>query len=684
VNAPELPQSAGIITWWDKQVGETVEVGELLVEIRTGAQETAIKAWLPGTLLHIFVKAGAEVRTGDHLAVLGEAGESIADVLQGLTSQAKPAASRPPAPVLPAGDGGSSFSTERKEPAWPVNAPVVHDADGGSSFSTAAPVTPDVPLPSLEEGSSFTVATPGKNSPLTSTTPGLSTEQERNRAAYGRGFDRFIKMRPIPRQGAMGELFFATLAVSGREVVVKRLRPDKRNDAKAAEYFAREINLGSLIPYHPNIVNVLYSDVNEYGPYYVMERVNGPSLQELVEKQELPAEKVKPLFMSLLEGVRHIHGQYMVHRDLKPLNVLVDTAHFVPRIIDFGFAKHSAYPDIDVFNLGTPGYMAPEQGGDPNRADVRADIYALGCMLYFILTGTPPQPLDLPKVEQIRWREIIAKATRENPADRYASVRELLDDFAAATPVVAAPLPASYSTEGYERLINEFVLEWLPSDEPLSRLTLKLLGKQAAIAGLSHENLEAELLDFRELYREVIHRGPLTPFKRRSLLMQGEPLRITPPTIDQLLERAGGRPQPKPTPPVREEPVRADKPPVVPEHPAAPAPAPVLATFPQTFYARAVGLFEGFDEDKLSRTAFPDALFEITAGSAAEATFRITDQAAAQEKALENKRYYLLPACELAQVSPTLNPVITTLEPGQLRRQGSVWKITRKAKIKIG
>ncbi|HEX8529862.1 MAG TPA: protein kinase [Cytophagales bacterium] len=686
VNAPELPQSVGIITWWDKQVGETVEVGELLVEIRTGAQETAIKAWLPGTLLHIFVKAGAEVRTGDHLAVLGEAGESIADGLQGLTGQAKSAAPRPPAPVLPpaGGDGGSSFSTERREPARPVHAPVLPDADGGSSFSTANPVTPAVPPPALEEGSSFTVATPGKTSPLTSTTPGLSTEQERNRAAYGRGFDRFIKMRPIPRQGAMGELFFATLAVSGREVVVKRLRPDKRNDAKAAEYFAREINLGSLIPYHPNIVNVLYSDVNEYGPYYVMERVNGPSLQELVEKRELPAEQVKPLFLSLLEGVRHIHGQYMVHRDLKPLNVLVDTAHFVPRIIDFGFAKHSAYPDIDVFNLGTPGYMAPEQGGDPNRADVRADIYALGCTLYFILTGTPPQPLDLGKVAQVRWREIIAKATRENPADRYASVRELLDDFAAATPVVAAPLPASYSTEGYERLINEFVLEWLPSDEPLSRLTLKLLGKQAAIAGLLHENLETELLDFRELYREVIHRGPLTPFKRRSLLMQGESLRITHPTIDQLLERAGGRPQPKPTPPVREEPVRADKPPVVPEPAAAPAYAPAPATFPQKLYARAVGLFEGFDEDKLSRTASPDSLFEITVLSAAEATFGITSQAAAQEKALENKRYYLLPACELAQVSPTLNPTISTLEPGQLRRQGSVWKIVRKAKIRIG
>jgi hypothetical protein len=687
VNAPELPQSAGIITWWDKQVGETVEVGELLVEIRTGAQETAIKAWLPGTLLHIFVKAGAEVRTGDHLAVLGQAGENITDVLQHLPGQTRPVVAREPVQnVAPAGDdGGSSFSTPRKEPAWPATPPALGDADGGSSFSTNRPVPPPVPPPTLEEGSSFTVATaPGKSSPAATTSPGLSTEQDRNRAAYGRGFDRFIKMRPIPRQGAMGELFFATLAVSGREVVVKRLRPDKRGDTKAAEYFAREINLGSLIPYHPNIVNVLYSDVNEYGPYYVMERVNGPSLQELVEKKELPAEKVKPLFLALLEGVRHIHGQYMVHRDLKPLNVLVDTAHFVPRVIDFGFAKHSAYPDIDVFNLGTPGYMAPEQGGDPNHADVRADIYALGCMLYFILTGTPPQPLDPAKVGQVRWREIIAKATRENPADRYTSVRELLDDFAAANPVTAAPLPASYSTEGYERLINEFVLEWLPSDEPLSRLTLKLLGKQAAIAGLQHENLEAELLDFRELYREVVHRGPLTPFKRRSLLMQGEPLRITPQTIDLLLERAGGRPQPKPATPVREEPVRVEKPPVAPEYPAAPVAYAPAAAFPQMFYARAVGLFEGFDEDKLSRTAAPDSLFEITAASGAEATFRITGQAAAQEKALENKRYYLLPACELVQVSPTLNPTISTLEPGQLRRQGSVWKITRKAKIKIG
>ena len=82
VKAPELPQSAGIVTWWDKQVGDSVEVGELLAEIRTGAQETTIKAWLPGTLLHIFVKAGAEIRTGDSLAVLGEAGEDIRHVLR--------------------------------------------------------------------------------------------------------------------------------------------------------------------------------------------------------------------------------------------------------------------------------------------------------------------------------------------------------------------------------------------------------------------------------------------------------------------------------------------------------------------------------------------------------------------------------------------------------------------------
>ncbi len=399
VKAPELPQSTGIVTWWDKQVGDSVEVGELLAEIRTGAQETTIKAWLPGTLLHIFVKAGAEIHTGDSLAVLGEAGEDIRNVLRQLggNDAAAPVVSSPK--FIPPSGEGSSFSTHPKEPFIPVDTPAGGNLAGGSSFSTGGPLSPENPTPALGDDSSFAGIDMGRSQQPVNGAPGYSTEQERNRAAYGRGFDRFIKMRPIPRQGAMGELFFATLAVSGREVVVKRLRPDRRRDKKAAEYFAREINLGSLLPYHPNIVNVLYSDVNEYGPYYVMERVNGPSLQELTEKKELPPQKIKALFTGILEGVRHIHGQYMVHRDLKPLNILVDTAHFVPRIIDFGFARHSAYPDIDVTNMGTPGYMAPEQKGDPNHADARSDIYALGCILYFILTGDHPQHLQPEKIK---------------------------------------------------------------------------------------------------------------------------------------------------------------------------------------------------------------------------------------------------------------------------------------------
>ncbi len=229
---------------------------------------------------------------------------------------------------------------------------------------------------------------------------------------------------------------------------------------------------------------------------------------------------------------------------------------------------------------------------------------------------------------------MVTRATQADPATRFGSVRELLEAFQAVNQVKAQPLPDSYSTEGFEKLINEFVLEWLPSAEPLSKLTLKFLARQAALAGLPHENLETELTDFRELYREATQTGALTPFKRRSLLVQGEAMRISSQTIDQLLERAtGSRPQPKPTAPVKEEiPVREERilVPAAPDLQSGYAPAP--ARFPQMYFARAVGLFEGFDEDKLLKTSAPDSLFEITAASASEATFRITGNAPAQER----------------------------------------------------
>ncbi len=694
VNTPELPQPNGIVTWWDKQVGDTVYVGELLVEIRNGARETAVKAWLAGTLLHIFAKAGTEVNTGDRLAILGEPGENVAQLLTNLNptiEQSIPASSD--LGVQPAPDGGSSFNVIRpEEKKQPVISPVA-DSSGGSSFGThnPAPLGQEPTTNFSADGSSFTFS--GENKPSQPTPSGLTTEQTRNLSTYGRGFDRFVKLRLIPQQGAMGELFFATIAVSGREVVIKRIRPEKRNDAKAKEYFVREINLGSLIPYHPHIVNILFSDQNEYGPYYVMERVNGPSLQHLVEKQPLSPDKVRRLLVGILEGARHIHGQYVVHRDLKPLNILVDTAHWVAKIIDFGFAKHGAYPDLDVFNMGTPGYMAPEQQGDPNTVDVRADIYALGCILYFMLTGESPPAMNLAAVKDPVYRKIIERCTQTDPAGRFGSAQEILDALQA--PVVL-PEPAKVKAEpnpslaGFRTLMNELILEWLPSEAPLSGLTVRLIQKQATLAGLQYPDLEAELNDFRELYREVVKDGPLTPFKRRTLLLQGELLQITEATIDQLLQQSM---KPAAIPPREKQPISASPvhtPPPVPQaentgsgYSRGSTPSAVTA-FPVTRYGRAVGLFDGFDEDKLTTDRRSDSLFEITISSPSEASYRVTDNTLAQETALDNKRYYLLPACELVQVYPSMDPAITTVEPGKLYKQGSIWKISQKAKIKIG
>jgi serine/threonine protein kinase len=729
VKVPELTQAtaSGIITWWDKQVGDEVLFGDLLVEIRSGHEKTEVKAYTTGTLLHIFSKPGNEVSPEDNLAIIGEKNEDVASFLTSLTGPSvqapvyvtptatpvqKPIAETPSIPFLQESSHTNQSGFNQTFPK---------ETSEGSGFTFAPTITPTEkadPIPAegsffsihpeptgyvgdertkeaVEEGSSF--ATAPALEPVDSGRehfqPGndLTNEQAQNQALYGKGFERFIKMRLIPQQGAMGEIFYATQAISGRDVVVKRLRKEKMNDAKAREYFAREINLGSLIPYHRNIVNILYSDSNENGPYYVMERVNGHSLAYIIENQALSDEKVSSLFKGILEGVRHIHNNFMVHRDLKPQNILVDTQHNLPRIIDFGFAKHGAYPDTQVFNMGTPGYMAPEQKGDQKSVDERADIYALGCILYNMLTHEHPSDIHLDKIANPQFKSIIARCTQADPIRRYRTIQEIIDELGKTLIIKEEKaVSSSQQLESFKAFINELVLEILPSGQPLSKMTTKLLQKQAGNAGLTIENLEAELEDFKDLYMEISTSGNLTPFKRRSLLMQGEVLFIKEQTIDQLL-RGVSKEAPRPSyiaPPTsvpREEP-RVVTPQPEPEVQVLEKENRFTATtrYPKKKYARAVGLFDGFDEDKLSDTSHAEALFEITLTDEDHATFAITDNALAQENALLNKRYFLQPACSLAQVEPTLDQRIHTMEPGALRKQGSVWKITRKATIRIG
>ncbi len=702
VKAPELPATGGIVTWWEKELGEEIQFGDTLVEIRAGTVDYLVKAVLPGTILHIFVPTGREVNTDAPMALVGEKSE---DITQWITQLAGSDSSKTAAEV----SFQSSFST-----TTPAAEPTAVQ-DSGFSVSPDKTASskphwafPEGMLPAVEaapqtlasdSGSSFTTAEPTPVASFSSNSH-LTSEQAQNLASYGKGFDRFIKMRPIPQQGAMGELFFATQAISGREVVIKRIKPERRTDSKSMEYFIREINLGTALPYHRNIINILYSDENEYGPYYVMERVNGHSLQYMLDNQLLPADKIKDTFTGILEGMRHIHTQLMVHRDLKPMNILLDTQHWIAKIIDFGFAKHPAYPDIDVFNMGTPGYMAPEQQGNQQQVSFQADIYAIGCVLYTILTREHPQTMEVEKIENPVFRDIIVRCTKPEPAERYQSVQEIITILTQKPTVsdfsVKKEAPASsIHFENFKTLVNEWVLEALPAGQPLTSITRKLLQKQAENAGLNPDKTATELQDFTELYREIRTSGETTSFGRRSLLVQGASVYITEATIDKLLASAvaiqPNTDTPVPSPPsvqavvekVVENSVSSpvDTPKPVPTEIVSTMHTPVMQ---KTMYARAAGLFDEFEADKLTETLQADSLYEIRMENANMGSFIIATNAAAMEAALQNKRFFLHPACVLVEIEPVLRQKIYTLEPGRLERSGVSWKIIEKAKIRIG
>lgn len=718
VKSPELPFSGGIVTWWEKEIGEEVQFGETMVEIRSGSTDYPVKAYLPGTLLHIFAKAGTPVAPDVPLALLGQKNENIQEWLTlGQDIGKTQAAGSQMVAVNPTEAAQSGFS-------------VAGDTGGGLALAEDT-------ILAGGSGSSFTVGgVPA--APVFFPSENLTTEQAQNLALYGRGFDKFVKMRVVPEQGAMGELFFATQAVSGRDVVIKRLKASRRSDAKSREYFMREINLGTILPYHRNIINILYSDENEYGPYYVMERINGHSLQHLIDNQQIPLKKQKEIFIGILEGLRHIHAHQMVHRDLKPMNILVDTQHWIAKIIDFGFAKHPSYPDLNVTDIGTADYMAPEQRGDQQTVDERADIYAIGCVLYAMLTRESPQSVDLGRITDPVYRNIIAQCVKLAPAARFQSVPEIMEVLhQKPTSVIQTATPSDFQhnlvqkgvvengvaqnsviensiLENFKTFINEWALEALPNSQPLSKLTIKLLRKQAEAAGMNAQKLEAELNDFVELYREIRSSGGITPFKKRSLVMQGNSIHISEQTIEKIIAEKTIQGSGLNVPVLNKIPV--PKAPEVIISPSNAAPnaqgsnlsfsgaepttqknsipentetRPVIADSAirpgsATFFARSVGLFEEFEGSKLTENLQPDSLFEIRVTDSQNATFSITDRPAAQEAALQNKRFFLQPACVLTEVEPVANQQITTLEPGRLQRAGTGWKITQKAKIRIG
>lgn len=199
-------------------------------------------------------------------------------------------------------------------------------------------------------------------------------------------------------RGGQGTVYEAVQISTKRRVVVKLLHRSFGDSDTPLRRFEREVDIIAQLK-HPHIVTVFDSGLLGDGqPYYVMEYIRGVSLGRYVRQKELPLRQVLDLFEKVCAAVQYAHLRGIVHRDLKPSNVLVDTDG-QPKVLDFGLAKVLAENSDEVVTmtadlLGTLPYMAPEQTRPGlETVDTRADVYALGVMLYELLTGQFPYPV---------------------------------------------------------------------------------------------------------------------------------------------------------------------------------------------------------------------------------------------------------------------------------------------------
>ncbi len=277
----------------------------------------------------------------------------------------------------------------------------------------------------------------------------LELDQGRMSEAGKTVLDNRYDVRRVLGSGGMGEVFLARDRVLGRDVALKVLRRQYAGDSEFAERFKREARSAARLS-HPNIVQVYDRGETEEGASYIaMEYVPGGTLKERIsDRGPLGASKAAALGAQVAEALGAAHDRGMVHRDIKPQNVLL-TARDEAKVADFGIARAGSSVTISKTGsvMGTAGYMSPEQAmGEP--ATPRSDLYSLGVVLYEAITGGLPYTADNPialsmkhVTEPLRppgeidptipegMDALIVKLMAKDPEDRYASTDNLADDL---------------------------------------------------------------------------------------------------------------------------------------------------------------------------------------------------------------------------------------------------------------
>jgi eukaryotic-like serine/threonine-protein kinase len=259
--------------------------------------------------------------------------------------------------------------------------------------------------------------------------------------------DRYEIIKTIG-EGGMANVYLAYDTILDRNVAVKILRGDLASDDKFVRRFQREAISASSLS-HPNIVE-MYDVGEDDGKYYiVMEYVNGKTLKNLIKKRgKLVLPEIIDIMLQLTSGIAHAHDSYIIHRDIKPQNIMILDDGMV-KITDFGIAMAVNANEITQTNsvMGSVHYLPPEQANG-SGSTIKSDIYSLGILMFELLTGKIPFKGDnaveiaikqmkeqIPSVCKINEEipqsieNIILKACAKNPKNRYESAREMYEDI---------------------------------------------------------------------------------------------------------------------------------------------------------------------------------------------------------------------------------------------------------------
>jgi serine/threonine protein kinase len=283
------------------------------------------------------------------------------------------------------------------------------------------------------------------------------------------------EVRDLLGRGGFAEVYEVNDRQLHRRLAVKVLRPDIAWTAGMLQRFEQEARaLASLS--HPNILPIHFVGDREGLVYYAMPFIEGKSLGDIIhEEGAIDPERAVSLIRPILQALAHAHEKGMIHRDIKPDNIIVEKQTGRPLLVDFGIVKQmddEPGNTLSGFVVGTPTYMSPEQALGQSNVDHRSDIYAIGGVLFHLVTGAPPfegdtsqeligrhisQAVPVPaevNAQVPRWlSEVILRALAKRPDDRFRSAADMAE--ALRNGLQSGPLTPLRSRDSMVRQIRE-------------------------------------------------------------------------------------------------------------------------------------------------------------------------------------------------------------------------------------